>query len=122
MQGTWRCIVRGAPNGTFKDMLAYSFSPDGHWMIEQDVLPGNTANWSLQMWGYDEQAHRLVAYQFVPRGVFTKTVTGWQNGLFVSKVDYSGYVVSIRKHNSRAFDWVITPSDNSRTIVQACTK
>lgn len=123
MAGTWKCVSHGGSSQGFLDTLTYSFSPDGHWMTETEHTPaGRPVTWSEQMWGFDAQQGKLVAYQFTPRGVATKSVSGWQNGRFVSKRDDNGATVSIRPKNKRAFDWVITPADGSSTVVQACTR
>lgn len=123
MQGTWHCVLRGGPNTGFRDTLSYSFSPNGNWMIEQEggIYRGQRL-WSLQMWGYDPQRQKLVAYQFTNGGVATKSVTGWQNGLFVSQRDDNNATVSIRQHSKRAFDWIIQSPDKSQTATQVCTR
>ena len=123
MKGSWQCVLHGGPSDGFKDTLSYSFSPDATWMLEQES--GSVSGqpiWSAQMWGYDASRHKLVAYQFNTRGVFTKSVSGWQNGLFVSRRDDNHAVVSVRPIGKRAFNWIIAASDKSLTVVQACRR
>jgi len=123
MKGSWHCVVHGGPSDGFKDVLSYSFSPDWDWMIEQEsgTVSGQPI-WSAQMWGYDVQRQKLVAYQFTNRGVFTKSIVGWKNGLFVSLRDDNNASVSIRPRGKRAFDWVIGSPDGSSIVIQACRK
>jgi hypothetical protein len=123
MKGAWHCVLHGGQSNGFKDALSYSFSPDWNWMIEQEsgTMSGQPI-WSAQIWGYDAQRQKLVAYQFTNRGVFTKSIVGWQKGLFVSRRDDNNFTVSIRPRGKRAFDWIIGSPDGSSTVVQACRK
>ena len=124
MQGTWTCpILRdGKPTG-ITDHLTYRFFAGGQWMAEHDDYHENGQDASSsQMWGYDPHAGKLVAYQFMKQGIFTKTVYGWQSGEFVSRRNDNGAWVSIRPHSERSFDWIIQPADKSSTIVEACTR
>lgn len=123
MKGSWQCILHGGPSDGFRDTLTYSFSPDASWMLEQEsgsVSPQPI--WSAQMWGYDAARKKLVAYQFNTRSVFTKSVSGWQNGLFVSQRNDNHATISIRPLGKRAFDWIIAAPDKSLTVIQACRR
>jgi hypothetical protein len=123
MAGSWHCVVHGGPANGYATTLSYSFSPDGQWVIEQERGPKSNAEaWSLQMWGYDFRQHSLVAYQFTPAGLFTKTIRGWKNGEFVSTRDDNSAVVSLRQRSRHAVDWVIQPADKSAAVIEACTK
>ena len=123
LAGSWHCVVHGGSGDGYASTLSYSFSPDGQWMIEQERGPRNNPQaWSLQMWGYDFQRRGLVAYQFTPAGLFTKTIRGWENGEFVSIRDDNQAVVSIRQRSPRAVDWVIQPADKSPAVIEACNR
>ena len=124
MQGTWRCVRHGY-SAVYAPVyyLNYSFSPDGRWMLERSVGTSQSVkDWEVQMWGYDVVRKHLTAYRFTRGGVVTKTVAGWQNGVFVSKRDDNGATVTIRQHSSRAFDWVIQSADKSSTVTEACSR
>jgi len=44
-----------------------------------------------RFWGYDTQLDKLIAVQFTPSGVLTKSVTGWVGDTFVAqRVDNVG--------------------------------
>ena len=123
MKGSWHCVIHGGPSSGKSDNLRYSFLPGGQWMEERgDFYVNGRDEWTIQMWGYDSVARRLVAYQFTPAGAFTKTVDGWVKGVFVSKRDDNGATVIIRPRNKRAFDWVITSADKTFTVVEACRR
>ena len=124
MQGTWRCVKHGPANYPPVYFLSYSFSPDGNWMEERAVgkSAASAKDWEVQMWGYDAARKKLVAYRFTAGGAATKTVSGWQNGEFVSRRDDNGVTISIRQHSRRAFDWIVQSADKSATTVDACTR
>lgn len=124
LAGTWTCTFsrEGKTFGAI-DHPSYRFFGGGHWISERSDLRENGQDESeIQLWGYDDQQHKLVARQFVSGGLYSKTVLGWQNGEFVSRRDDNGAWVSIRPHGARAFDWVIQSSDKSNTVVEACKK
>ena len=124
MQGTWHCVRHGYSTVYSPAYyLNYSFSPDGRWMEERSV--GNSESvkdWEVQMWGYDVVRRRLTAFRFTSAGVTTKTVAGWQNGVFVSKRDDNGATVSIRRTSARAFNWIVQSADKSSTVIEACSR
>jgi hypothetical protein len=123
LSGAWRCTVEaGTSNGLVQD-VTYSFSPDGLWMTElsQDSGPGHN-DWATQIWGYDARAGKLVAYNFTPMGVFTKSVDGWINGAFVSHRDDNGATVSVRPISSGSMQWVIESADHSNIVKENCVR
>jgi hypothetical protein len=124
LAGSWHCVVQGAkvPSGD-AERLSYEFAPDWSWMVERSNLRENgQEHWAVQLWGYDAQRKKLVAYQFNSGGVFTKSVDGWIGGRFQSKRDDSGATVSLVPISKSAFDWVIEAADNSYTVKEACTR
>jgi hypothetical protein len=124
LAGSWHCVIQGAkvPNGDV-ERLSYEFAPDWSWMIERsDLRENGQEHWGVQLWGYDAQHARLVAYQFNSSGVFTKSVDGWVGGRFHSKRDDSGATVSLVPKNKSAFDWVIEAADHSYTIREVCAR
>jgi hypothetical protein len=124
LQGSWHCVVQGArvPAGDV-DRLSYEFAPDWSWMLERSSLREKGKDyWGVQLWGYDAQRKQLVAYQFNSAGVFTKTVSGWIDGRFVSKRDNDGTMVSILPIGPHSFDWVIESPDHSYKATEVCTR
>jgi hypothetical protein len=124
LSGSWHCVIRGTavPKGD-SDNLSYAFSQDWFWMIERsDLIENGHHNWSTQLWGYDAPNKRLVAYQFTPNGVFTKSVAGWVEGRFQSRRDDSGATVTIEPINKSSFNWVIESADHSNIVTEACTR
>lgn len=123
LSGAWVCTVEGGTSNGLAQNVEYSFSPDGLWMTElsQDSGPGQN-DWATQIWGYDVRAGKLVAYNFTPYGVFTKSVEGWVDGAFVSHRDDNGATVSVRPISSRAMQWVIESADHSSIVKENCER
>jgi hypothetical protein len=124
LKGSWHCVVQGAkvPAGD-EDHLSYEFAPDWSWMIERsDLREKRKDYWGVQLWGYDAQRKRLVAYQFGSAGVFTKSVDGWVDGRFQSKRDNDGTMVSILPIDQNRFDWEIESPDHSYKAMEVCTR
>jgi hypothetical protein len=124
LKGSWNCAISGpkAPPGDV-DHLTYEFSPDWTWMIERSNLRENgKVFWSMQVWGYDASRKQLAAYQFEPSGVYTKTVQGWVDGVFVSKRDDNGATVTLKPVSQNAFDWTIESADRSYVVTEECIR
>ena len=79
-------------------------------------------DWAIQMWGYDVNAHRLVAYNFAHNGVFTKSVEGWLNGMFVSRRDDNGIIVSLKPINAKSMQWIVEAPDRSPILREECLR
>jgi len=123
LSGTWTCTIRGGPSNGLVQDTTYSFSPDGMWMTELSHDTGTSgADWETQMWGYDARSHKLVAYQFVSLGVFTKSVDGWVDGAFVSHRDDNGATVSLKPIDGRSFQWIIESADHSSIVKEDCAR
>jgi hypothetical protein len=106
LAGSWQCVIHGngVPKGDV-ERISYEFAPDWSWMIERSNLVENgQAHWGAQLWGYDAQHRKLVAYQFSAAGVFTKAVNGWVRGGFESKRDYDGAMVTMRPIDQNTFE------------------
>ena len=122
--GSWTCVfvgtnvVHGAP-----DHPRYRFFGAGLWLEESsDYHEGGKDDSSTQIWGFDPAQKRLVAYQFSPGGVATKSVDGWVNGMFVSHRDDNGATVTIVPKGAKAFDWVIVSKDQTYTVREECKR
>lgn len=118
MAGSWRCVVRGGVSNSEAFDLTYTFSPDGKWMEERQT----GGDWEVQMWGFDSRKGKLVAYQFTPGGVFTKTVEGWVNGVFTSTRNDNGATVSMHPKNNGSFDWVVESADHAYIVTEVCRR
>ena len=123
LAGSWTCTVKsGVSNGLVLN-LNYSFSPDGRWMTEHsEDAETKGGDWATQVWGYDARSDKLVAYQFVASGVFTKTVDGWVDGVFTSHRDDNGATISLKPMGPKTMQWIIESADHSSTVKQDCVK
>ncbi|MBV9264392.1 MAG: hypothetical protein JO324_08725 [Candidatus Eremiobacteraeota bacterium] len=124
LSGSWSCLIHGknVPKGDV-DHVSYEFSPDWSWMIERSTVRENGHDyWTTQLWGYDAGRKQLVAYQFTPNGVATKTVQGWIGGEFRSTRDDNGATVTVKPVSQNAFDWVIESADHSSVVTESCTR
>jgi hypothetical protein len=61
-------------------------------------------------WGYDGNTKKMVAYQFLANGVFTKSVEGWVGDSFVSHREGNGATVSVKN------------TDRSSTVNEDCAR
>ena len=122
MAGAWTCAIVGT--NTSGDIEHTScFFDGGQWMEEVSMLRERGQDHSsTQIWGYDPKTTRLVAYQFTPDGVATKSVDGWVNGVFVSHRDDNGATVTIVPKGPKAFDWVIVSKDQTYTVREECKR
>jgi hypothetical protein len=123
LKGAWVCTIRGgSSNGLVQD-VQYSFSPDGLWMTElSDASGPNQDDWATQVWGYDVNVGKFVAYNFAANGVFTKSVDGWINGSFVSHRDDNGASVSVKPIDSNSMQWTIESADHSSIVREDCVR
>jgi hypothetical protein len=122
LRGTWTCTVQNGPANIPVQESNYSFSPDGMWMTETSHDTGSSNDWETQVWGYDTKTKKLVAYQFVDEGVFTKTVDGWIDGAFTSHRDDNGASVTVRPTAGGSAQWVIASADHSYIVKQNCVR
>jgi hypothetical protein len=121
LSGSWTCTVRGgASNGSVQD-TRYSFSPDGFWMIEVSHDRGSQNDFATQIWGYDATAKKMVAYQFLANGVFTKSVEGWVGENFISHRDDNGATVSVKRTGDSSMQWTVESADQSSIVTEDCT-
>jgi hypothetical protein len=124
LAGVWACTLeRGTSSGPTQK-VSYSFSPDGVWMSEVSQVTSPAQNdWAIQLWGYDSNSKKLVAYNFGPNGVTTKTVDGWVEGDFVSHRDDNGLVVLLRPSDKNSMEWIVqSPSRASTLVSESCTR
>jgi hypothetical protein len=122
LSGSWTCTIKGGASNGLVEETHYSFSPDGFWMTETSHVARSNNDWETQMWGYDAHAKKLVAYQFLADGVFTKTVDGWVNGAFVSHRDDNGATVSVKPVAANAMQWVIESADHTYIVKEDCVR
>lgn len=123
LAGSWQCTIKGGPSNGQRMKIQYSFSQDGLWMTESQNDSGAANGTSMtQVWGYDSRQQKLVAYQFLKEGLFTKTVDGWVDGKFVSHRDENGWTVSLVPQGANAMQWVIESADHSYTVSEDCGK
>jgi hypothetical protein len=123
LAGSWVCTVKGGRGNGLVLNLDYSFSPDGLWMTEHsEDAETKGGDWATQIWGYDAFSNKLVAYQFVSSGLFTKTVDGWVNGIFTSHRNDNGATVSLKPIDAKSFQWIIESADHSSIVRQDCVK
>jgi hypothetical protein len=123
LTGAWSCTIKGATPKDLRQDAHYSFSPDGHWLTEvsHDIGPGDR-DWMTQIWGYDALQQKLVAYQFYQDGVSTKTVNGWDDGVFVSHRDDNGATVSLKPVDANTIQWIIESADHSSIVTEDCAR
>ena len=121
MTGTWKCIVHGGPSEGYVSYPTYSFSQDGSWMEEREAGKSGTFV-DVQMWGYDAGSKRLVAHQFTPDGVFTKSVDGWVDGMFVGHRDDNNATIAVQPKDSKHCTWIITSADKSSVVKEVCSR
>ncbi len=122
MRGSWTCTVQNGASTGLVQRVTYSFSSDGLWMTELSHDAGSKNDWETQMWGYDAHAKKLVAYQFTPDGVYTKSVKGFVGKNFVATRNDDGATVSIVPLTSKRIDWVITSADHSTVVKEHCVR
>jgi hypothetical protein len=121
--GKWRCDLIGVGTSGVALDIDYSFSPDGLWMLEVSKDAGTLSrDWAMQVWGYDKNSKKLVAYDFTPRGVFTKSVEGWINGEFVSHRDDNNAAVSLRRLSDAHITWQISSANQRSVVTQDCRR
>ncbi len=120
--GEWQCVVEGGTSNGLHQVIRYSFSSDGLWMTELSHDANSSADWETQIWGYDSRTRRLTAYQFVETGIFTKTVDGWKDGVYVSHRDDNGASVSLKRLNDRSMKWIIASADGSYVVTEECVR
>jgi hypothetical protein len=123
LAGRWSCTVNGGSSNGLTLDVRYSFSPNWLWMTEESQDSGAAGtDWATQLWGYDARTKKLVAFQFTQSGVFTKSLDGWVNGIFVSHRDENGATVSLKPLGANSFQWIIESSDHSYTVTQDCIR
>jgi len=75
-----------------------------------------------RFWGYDTQLDKLIAVQFTPSGVLTKSVTGWVGDTFVAQRVDNGAIVSLTQLGANAIVWAIESKDRSFIVKQNCSR
>jgi hypothetical protein len=123
LSGKWNCTIAGGISNGQVQVNDYSFSPDKLWMTELSWDEGaDKKNFATQMWGYDAIAGKLVAYQFTPNGVYTKTVDGWIDGAFTARRNDNGATVSVKQVNAESMEWTIASADKSSIVKEECVR
>jgi hypothetical protein len=123
LSGRWTCTVSGGESNGLTLDLSYSFSPNVLWMTEVSRTSEATGNdWATQIWGYDARNQKLLAFQFTESGVFTKTVDGWVDGVFLSQRDDNQATVSLKPISANTMQWIIESADHSSTIKEDCVR
>ncbi|MFN2449601.1 MAG: hypothetical protein ABR508_07400 [Candidatus Baltobacteraceae bacterium] len=116
LSGSWTCTMHGGSSEGVVDHLTYSFTADGRWMIERSDVQGGES--SVQIWGYDPAQRRLIAQQYGPQGVATKTVDGWKQNQFVSRRDDNGATIVLQQSAPNAFSWTVHASAPGQSAVR----
>jgi hypothetical protein len=122
LSGKWTCTIKNGPSNGEIQLVKYVFSPDGHWMTETSWSDPGKKDYATQVWGYDANAGRLVAYQFARDGLYTKTVQGWMDGAFTAKRNDNGATVSVKQVGASAIEWTIASVDGSFVVKEECVR
>jgi hypothetical protein len=122
LNGSWTCTIKGGKSDGLVEETHYSFSPDGAWMMEVSHDKGSQNDFATQMWGYNATAKKMVAYQFLANGVFTKSVDGWVDDSFVGHRDDNGATVSLKRTGDSSARWTIESADHSYIVREDCTR
>ena len=117
LAGTWHCS--GAqPNGLqYTATRTYSFPTSGPWMQEvfttQNVGGGAPVT-GIEMWGSQ------TAYVFMPNGVETKRVVGWNGNNFLVRSENPKYTQALYG-NAQSIEWTMG-YPNGSSIVETCKR
>lgn len=118
LAGTWHC-TGAQPNGLqYTATRTYSFPTSGPWMQEifttQNAGGATTPVTGIQMWGAQ------TAYTFLPDGVQTKRVVGWNGSNFLARSENPAYTLALYG-NAQSIEWTMG-YPNGSSIVETCKR
>jgi hypothetical protein len=118
LMGTWHCTgtMPGPAATPYTATRSYSFPTTGPWM--QEILTmqanGGQPQTIIQMWGAKN------AYAFMPGGVETKRVVGWNGNNFLARSDNPTYTLALYG-NAQSIEWTMG-YPNGSSSVETCKR
>jgi hypothetical protein len=118
LAGTWHCsgTIPSAAGVPYTATRTYSFPTTGPWMEEvfTTQATGGQPETAVQMWGL------TTAYTFMPRGVETKRVIGWNGNNFLARGDNPKTTVALYG-NAQSMEWTTGYPDGT-SAVETCKR
>jgi hypothetical protein len=118
LTGTWHCTgtIPGPASTPYTATRTYSFPATGPWMQEiyTTQVAGGQPQTIVQMWG------PKTVYAFMPAGVETKTVVGWNGNNFLARSTNPAYTLAMYG-NAQSIEWTMG-FPNGSSSVETCKR
>jgi hypothetical protein len=113
LMGTWHCTgtMPGPAGLQYTATRSYSFPTSGPWMQEIYTMQvsGGQPQVIVQMWG------PKTAYAFMPGGVETKSIVGWNGDNFLARSTNPSYTLALYG-NAQSVEWTMGFPNGSSTV------